>query len=101
LPIELCQAGETFAGKMMNVSEGGLALTRFGPASVKGVVTVRFSLPSVAPQIIQAKADVIWSDAFVMGLRFLQMVRGCRSIFETWLGSLDAQEQFQESAPPT
>src|SRR5882672_7868329 len=38
LPIELlCQTGESFAGKMMNISEGGLALTRFGPASLEGV----------------------------------------------------------------
>jgi CheY-like chemotaxis protein len=102
LPIELlCQTGETFAGKMINVSEGGLALTRFGPASVEGVVTVRFRLPSVNPQIIQAKANVIWSDAFAMGLRFLQIDRDCRSFFEAWLGSLDAQKQFQESASPT
>src|SRR5438552_14377640 len=58
LPIELlCQTGATFAGKMMNVSEGGLAVTRFGPASVEGVVTVRFTLPSLKAQIIQAKAD--------------------------------------------
>ena len=96
LPIELlCQTGATFAGKMMNVSEGGLAVTRFGPASVEGVVTVRFTLPSPKAQVIQAKADVIWSDAFVVGLRFLQMDRVCRSMFETWLGSLDAQKQFQ------
>ena len=56
---------------------------------------MRFTLPSVKAQIIQAKAAVIWSDAFVVGLRFLQMDRVCRSSFETWLGSLDAQKQFQ------
>jgi CheY-like chemotaxis protein len=99
LPIELLyQTGETFFGKMMNVSEGGLALTRFGPASLEGVVTVRFALPSITPQIIQAKADVVWKDAFAMGLRFLQLDRGCRSLFDAWLNSLDAHTRFQESA---
>jgi CheY-like chemotaxis protein len=98
LPIELlCHTGETFAGKMMNVSEGGLALTRFGPASVEGVVTVRFELPSINPQIIQGKVVVVWKDAFAMGLRFLQLDRGCRSFFKSWLDSLDARKQFQES----
>jgi CheY-like chemotaxis protein len=98
LPIELLyQTGESFFGKMMNVSEGGLALTRFGPASLEGVVTVRFALPSITPQIVQAKADVVWKDAFTMGLRFLQLDRDCRSLFEGWLNSLDAQTRFQES----
>jgi hypothetical protein len=60
LPIELlCQTGETIAGKIMNVSESVLPLTPFGPASVEGVVTVRFGLPSVNPQIVRAKADVV------------------------------------------
>ena len=96
LPIELlCQTGETIAGKIMNVSESGLALTAFGPASVEGVVTVRFGLPSVNPQIFQAKADVVWNDAFAMGLRFLQIDTGCRSSFGAWLDSPEAQEQFQ------
>ena len=36
LPIELlCQTGETIAGKIMNVSENGLALTPFGSARLK------------------------------------------------------------------
>jgi hypothetical protein len=95
LPIELlCQAGETIAGKIMNVSESLLALIPFGPASVEGVVTVRFELSSVNPQIVRAKADVVWNDAFAMGLRFLQSDTD-RSSFEAWLDSLEAQEQFQ------
>jgi CheY-like chemotaxis protein len=102
LPIEvLCETGEVFAGKMMNVSEGGLALTRFGPALVEGVVTVRFGLPSVTPQIIRAKAVVVWRDAFAMGLRFLQIDQGCRPFFTSWLDSLDARLQFQESVAPS
>jgi len=28
---------------------------------------VRFGLPSANPEIFQAKADVVWNDAFAMG----------------------------------
>jgi CheY-like chemotaxis protein len=99
LPIELLHpTGEAFVGKILNGSEGGLALTRFGPSPVEGVVTVRFGLPSVNPQIFQAKADVVWNDAFAIGLRFLRIEPGCRACFEAWLDSLEAQMQFRESA---
>ena len=97
LPIEMLrQTGEALTGKIVNVSEGGLALTRFGSA-VEGVVTVRFDLPSSNPQIFQAKADAVWSDAFAMGLRFLRIEPQCRSGFAAWLDSLEAQLQFRES----
>jgi CheY-like chemotaxis protein len=90
--------GETFAGKLINVSAGGLALTHFGPATVEGVVTVQFGLPSTEPQTFQAKAAVVWNDAAVMGLRFLRIEPTCLSSFETWLDSLEARLQFRESA---
>jgi CheY-like chemotaxis protein len=100
LPVELlCQTGEALAGKIMNVSEGGLALTRFGPSQVEGVVTVRFELPSSNPQVFRAKADAVWNDAFAMGLRFLRIEPECRPGFAAWLDSLDAQMQFRESTP--
>jgi ActR/RegA family two-component response regulator len=98
LPVELlCYSDETFTGKIMNVSEGGLSLTHFGPAAVEGVVTVQFGLPSAEPQIFRAKAAVVWNDASAMGLRFLRIEPGCRLGFEAWLDSLDAQLQFRES----
>ena len=83
----------------MNVSEGGLALTHFGPATVEGVVTVKFELPSTEPQRFQAKAEVVWKDACAMGLRFLSIEPGCRSSFAAWLDSLEAQRQLRESTP--
>jgi DNA-binding response OmpR family regulator len=99
LPVELsCHTGETFAGKIMNVSEDGLALTHFGPAAVEGIVTVQFGLPSAQPQTFQAKAEVIWNDASAMDLRFLRIEPGSRSCFGAWLDSLEAQLQFRESA---
>jgi hypothetical protein len=60
LPVEvLCHTGKVFAGKMMNVSEGGLPLACFGSPVEKGV-TVKFGLPSATPQAFEAEADVVW-----------------------------------------
>jgi CheY-like chemotaxis protein len=98
VPIQLfCKRGGSFAGKIMNVSESGLAITPFGPAAVEGVVTVQFELPSTEPQTFQAKAEVVWNDNYAMGLRFLRIEPGCRSGFAAWLDSLEAHLQFQES----
>ena len=99
LPVELlCYTGETFAGKLINVSAGGLALTHFGPVAVEGVVTVQFRLPSTGPQTFQAKAAVVWNDTATMGLRFLRIEPACLSSFEAWLDSLEIQLQFRGSA---
>jgi DNA-binding response OmpR family regulator len=98
LPVELlCYTGETFAGKLINVSAGGLALTHFGPVAVEGVVTVQFRLPSTGPQTFQAKAAVVWNDTATMGLRFLRIEPACLPGFEAWLDSLESQLQFRES----
>ena len=98
LPVELlCFSGETVTGKIMNVSEGGLALTPYGLAAVEGVVTVQFGLPSAEPQTFQAKSEIVWKDASAMGVRFLRVEPGCRLGFESWLDSLEAQLQFRES----
>jgi CheY-like chemotaxis protein len=102
LPVELvCQTGEAFTGKLLNVSESGLALTRFGVSGLSGVVTVRFELPSAHSQTFQAKADVVWNDSFAMGLRFLRIDPGCRPCFTAWLDSLEAQLRFRESTSRT
>jgi CheY-like chemotaxis protein len=99
LPITLaCPSGKPLAGKIMNVSEGGLAVTHFGPAAVEGTVTVQFQLPGTSAHIFLAKAEVIWRDAFAIGMRFLRIEPDCRPSFEAWLDSLEAQLQFRESA---
>jgi CheY-like chemotaxis protein len=98
VPIELtCPSGDAFSGKIMNVSEGGLALTRFGPAEVQGVVIVKFKLPNLEQQTFQAKAEVVWKDAFAMGIRFLRVESACQSGFDGWLESLESQMRLRES----
>jgi PilZ domain len=99
LPAEFSSdTGDIFAGKIMNVSEGGLAITCFGPALVAGVVRVRFTMPSVHSHPFQAKAEVAWNDSFAAGLRFLHIGPESREHFKAWLDSLAAQMQFRESA---
>jgi ActR/RegA family two-component response regulator len=89
--------GRSFTARMKNVSEGGLAIKLVDPLQLKGVVTVEFELPGVAPQLFHAKADVAWSDAYVMALRFLYMEKDSEVAFHDWLNSLEARCQFRES----
>jgi CheY-like chemotaxis protein len=99
LPVEvLLQTGETFAGKLMNISEGGVAITCFGPSLLAGVVKVRFAIPSVHPHPFEAKAEVAWNNAYAAGLRLLHIELASRIHFKAWLDSLDAQLQFRELA---
>jgi CheY-like chemotaxis protein len=93
--------GQSFTARMKNVSEGGLAIKLINPVQLKGVVTVEFELPSVEPQAFHAKADVVWIDSFVMGLRFLYVDKDSGAALQTWLNLLEAQFHFRESAPRT
>jgi CheY-like chemotaxis protein len=93
--------GQSFTARMKNVSEGGLAIKLVDPVRLKGVVTVEFELPSVEPQAFHAKADVVWSDSFEMGLRFLYIDKDSGVALQPWLDSLEAQFHLRESAPRT
>jgi len=93
--------GQSFNARMKNVSEGGLAIKLVDPVRLEGVVIVEFELPSVEPRAFHAKADVVWSDSFVMGLRFLYIEKDSGVALQTWLNSLAAQSHCRESAPRT
>jgi ActR/RegA family two-component response regulator len=98
LPVRLQNhMGQSFTAKMKNVSEGGLAIELIDPIHLKGVVPLEFDLPSTEPRSVQAKADVVWSDSFEMGLRFLHIERDSEIALRSWLNSLEAQVQFRES----
>jgi CheY-like chemotaxis protein len=88
-------------GSIQNVSEGGLAIKLAHPIKLKGVVIVEFELPSVGPQLFHGKAEIVWSNSFVMGLRFLYIEKEAAACFHSWLNSLEAQVRFQESGKPT
>lgn len=86
------------SASIQNISEGGLAIKLADPVKLKGVVIVEFDLPSVEPQLFHGKAEVVWSDSFVMGLRFLYIEKDAATCFHSWLNSLEAQARFHESA---
>jgi CheY-like chemotaxis protein len=94
--------GQSFNARMQNVSEGGLAIKLIDPVKLQGVVIVEFELPSVEPQGFHAKADVVWSDSFVMGLRFLYIEKQSEVALQIWLSSLEARFHFDEmrNGPP-
>jgi CheY-like chemotaxis protein len=93
--------GQCFTARMKNVSEGGVAISLVDPVRLTGVVIVEFELPSIEPQAFHAKADVVWIDSFVMGLRFLYIEKDSGVALQTWLNSLEAQFYFRESAQRT
>lgn len=97
LSIKVSCSTETLVGKIINVSEGGLALSHLGHAAVEGPVTIQFGLPGTSGQVFRAKAEIVWRDSLAAGLRFLHIERDCRPSFEGWLDSLEAQLQFRES----
>ena len=98
LPVRVrSQNGQIFSARMKNASEGGLALRLTDPVRLEGVVNVEFELPSVLPRPFQAKADVVWTDSFAMGLRFLYVEKECGTALQGWLDSLEAQVQFRNS----
>src|SRR5579864_396859 len=86
--------GQSFSARMQNVSEGGLAIRLTDPVRLTGVVVVEFDLPSVERQPFHAKADVVWSDSFAMGLRFLYIEKQSGVALQTWLSSLETQIRF-------
>jgi c-di-GMP-binding flagellar brake protein YcgR len=97
LPVRLRNHdGQTFRARMKNVSEGGLAIQSVDPVTLEGIINVEFEVPSVEPQIFRAKADVVWSDALVMGVRFLCADEVSGNTLQAWLDSLETQLQVRE-----
>jgi len=97
LPITLSGSADTIVGRIMNVSEGVLAVTQLTAAAVEGVVTIQFELPGTTAQVFRAKAEVVWRDSLAIGLRFLRIEADSRRSFEAWLESLEGQRLFRES----
>jgi CheY-like chemotaxis protein len=87
--------GQSFNTRVKNVSECGLAVKLVDPFRLEGVVVVEFELPSLTREGFRAKADVVWSDSFAMGLRFLYVEKESGAALQSWLGSLEAQCRFR------
>ncbi len=83
-PVGFRAGDRNFRGKLINISEDGIAvrwLTEFTPA---GAVDVRFRLPQGG--VVEATAEVVWSDsAGRAGMRFQKMESNCRRELQEWL----------------
>jgi CheY-like chemotaxis protein len=90
--------GQLFTARMKNVSEGGLAIKLVDAMRLEGVIPVEFDIPSIQPHVFQAKADIVWSDSFEMGLRFLYIDKDSAVALKSWLTLLEAQCQFRAAA---
>jgi DNA-binding NarL/FixJ family response regulator len=99
LPVRLRNHdGHKFTARMKNISEGGLAIKLVDPLRLEGLVTLDFNVPNINSELFQAKADVVWSDSFAMGLRFLYTDKDSAIILQAWLNSLEAQAQLHETS---
>src|SRR5207249_298890 len=98
VPVKLqLHTGQSFLAKMLNVSEGGFAIQISKPLP-ESVLSVQFDLPSIEPEKFRGRAVVAWASDSVTGLRFLYIEPQCRAGFQAWLGSLEGQLRFRESA---
>ncbi len=89
-PVQLAVniAGSAGDARMLNVSEGGLALRSRATASAGSALQLSFEVPGGE---IQAVAQVVWGDAMgTIGLQFVQMSRQDRERFHQWLELLRA-----------
>ncbi|HKU20084.1 MAG TPA: PilZ domain-containing protein [Terriglobales bacterium] len=98
LPVRVRMAEESIAeGRMMNISEGGLALRVALGASLQEIVRLQFDLPSLEPFPVEAKGEVVWGDTGgLVGIRFLYMGEESRQHLQEWLSQLYAQMELHE-----
>jgi CheY-like chemotaxis protein len=92
LPLVLDHKGRTFSARLVNVSEGGMAISSFGISIPEGIVTVRLELPDLDGTTFAARAEVVWSDKFAAGLHFIYVEPNSRAAFQSWLESLAASQ---------
>jgi len=97
LPIRFRSAlGVALNARIKNVSEGGMAIRLADPLRLDGVINVEFDIPSLEAQPFHAKAEVIWCDSFVAGIRFLYIAHESATALQGWLKSLDAQLRLKQ-----
>jgi len=79
------RAGEhNFRGKLINISEEGIAVRWLTDLDPSGIVTVRFRLPQGG--VVASTAEVVWADSQGRaGLRFRKMDENCRRELQEWL----------------
>jgi CheY-like chemotaxis protein len=96
LPIRVQNAESVGTeGRMVNISEGGLAVRLAPGGGLQGTVRLEFTLPSLEAFTVQAKGEMVWGDtAGLAGVRFLYMGEESRRRLQEWLGQLYAQMEL-------
>jgi len=98
LPVEISAAKWRITGRMLNVSEGGMAIRIMVPAQV--TVQIRFDLPSTEHPLMEVTGEVVWTDGQgTAGVRFLHMPDLTRKRLQSWLSSLESQMMFRNRQP--
>jgi PilZ domain len=84
--------------RLVNISEGGLALRATG--KLQGNLRIAFELPSMSPRQVEVTGEVVWSDsAGLAGVRFLRMSEVDRKYLSQWLESLEYQAMLRKPDP--
>jgi PilZ domain len=78
-------AGEHFAGRLLNISQGGVLLRLNEPEKLRGTFQLGFTLPGTKLSI-DAQGAIIWSDARGnAGLRFADLSEPIKRNLQLWL----------------
>ncbi len=95
LPVEVSGPGWCIKGRILNISEGGMAVRTMVPAHT--TVQLRFDLPSTEPMRLEVTAEVVWTDRLgTAGVRFLRMSEPNRKKLLAWLAMLESQTILRE-----
>jgi CheY-like chemotaxis protein len=86
IPVTIsCSSGQEIKGTTSNISEGGMAVRVKSPLPKGGISKLTFTLPGTSTPM-EPKAELAWADgAGRAGLRFLEVPKSGRDIFEAWL----------------
>jgi CheY-like chemotaxis protein len=98
VPIEIEFNRQRLSARMVNISEGGLALRT--SSQIQGKIRLAFELPSTVPCRIELKGEVVWNDREgLAGIRFLHMPESSREQLQQWLFTLESQMMLREGGP--
>jgi len=96
LPLLVSTGKYNLTAELMNVSADGMAIRVSRSLNPEEIINLRFDLPSIDPYPIEAKAEVIWTDAQGrMGIKLSHMPATARQRYTEWLGVLHAQHELR------
>jgi len=91
---------ELFEGRAINISEGGILMYAPTMKAVQGTVRLTIDIPSIEPQPLEAKGEVVWSDdSGKVGVRVFYMSENSRQRLQQWFSVLHAQLEFRNPDP--